>query len=241
MQYMGSKRRVAKYILPIILKDRQPDQWYVEPFVGGGNSISLVEGKRIGADCNEHVIKALKLIRDFPLSLPRNSQELPEELYKSLKDNEGFEWHGYVGFACSYGGKYYGGYPRSFKADKITPRDHIAESYVNAQKQSPNLQGVLLLHKAYNELILTERCVIYCDPPYQGTTGYKNRFDHTQFWNWVREKVNEGHKVFISEYNAPEDFVCVWQGKQRTTTAVGLTKPAVEKLFVHRSQYESIK
>ena len=50
MKYMGSKRRVAKEILPIILKDRQLNQWYVEPFVGGGNLIENVSGHCIGAD-----------------------------------------------------------------------------------------------------------------------------------------------------------------------------------------------
>ena len=37
MKYMGSKNRIAKYILPIILKDRLEGQWYVEPFCGGCN------------------------------------------------------------------------------------------------------------------------------------------------------------------------------------------------------------
>ena len=35
MKYMGSKNRIAKYILPIMLKDRKPNQYWVEPFVGG--------------------------------------------------------------------------------------------------------------------------------------------------------------------------------------------------------------
>ena len=52
MKYMGSKARIAKYILPIILKDRKPDQWYVEPFVGGCNTIDKVEGLRLGSDAN---------------------------------------------------------------------------------------------------------------------------------------------------------------------------------------------
>ena len=34
---MGSKNRIAKFILPIILKERKPEQWYVEPFAGGMN------------------------------------------------------------------------------------------------------------------------------------------------------------------------------------------------------------
>ena len=41
MKYMGSKNRIAKYILPIILKDRKEGQWYVEPFVGGANMTQL--------------------------------------------------------------------------------------------------------------------------------------------------------------------------------------------------------
>ena len=64
MKYMGSKAKHAKEILPIILKDRKPEQWYVEPFVGGGNIIDKVSGHRLGADSNEFVICALETIRD---------------------------------------------------------------------------------------------------------------------------------------------------------------------------------
>ena len=35
MQYMGSKTKISKEILPIILKDRKENQYYIEPFVGG--------------------------------------------------------------------------------------------------------------------------------------------------------------------------------------------------------------
>lgn len=55
MKYMGSKARVAKHILPIILKDRKPDQPYVEPMVGGANSIDKVDGIRIGGELNEYI------------------------------------------------------------------------------------------------------------------------------------------------------------------------------------------
>lgn len=44
MKYMGSKNRYAKEILPLILKDRKENQWYVEPFVGGANVIDKVGG-----------------------------------------------------------------------------------------------------------------------------------------------------------------------------------------------------
>lgn len=44
MKYMGSKRRLWKDIGPIILENRREGQWYVEPFVGGCNSLVNVEG-----------------------------------------------------------------------------------------------------------------------------------------------------------------------------------------------------
>ena len=44
---MGSKNRIAKEILPIMLKERGQRTW-VEPFVGGANVIDKVDGIRIG-------------------------------------------------------------------------------------------------------------------------------------------------------------------------------------------------
>jgi len=55
MKYMGSKNRIAKYILPLMLKYRKPNQTWVEPFVGGANMIDKVDGKRIGADLNHYL------------------------------------------------------------------------------------------------------------------------------------------------------------------------------------------
>ena len=60
MKYMGSKARFSKEILPIILKDRRPDQWYVEPFAGGMNMICKVGGKRIANDIHYHLIQMWK-------------------------------------------------------------------------------------------------------------------------------------------------------------------------------------
>lgn len=49
MKYMGSKARIAKHILPVMLAYRKDDdQLWVEPFVGGGNIIDKVGGNRLG-------------------------------------------------------------------------------------------------------------------------------------------------------------------------------------------------
>lgn len=76
MIYMGSKNRIAKHILPIMLKEMQDKGYttWVEPFVGGGNMIDKVPDcyKRIGYDLNGHVIQAMIDIRDQPNNLPES-------------------------------------------------------------------------------------------------------------------------------------------------------------------------
>lgn len=63
MKYMGSKNRIAKEILPIMLKERGQRTW-VEPFVGGANMIDKVQGKRIGADLNYYLIEFWKALQN---------------------------------------------------------------------------------------------------------------------------------------------------------------------------------
>lgn len=44
MKYMGSKSRIAKHILPIILKNRKDGQYYVEPFAVDAISLTRLTG-----------------------------------------------------------------------------------------------------------------------------------------------------------------------------------------------------
>ena len=229
MIYMGSKNRIAKYILPIILKDRKEGQWYVEPFVGGANMIDKVDGNRIGADYDAHVIQALVAIRDFCTELPESVSEFQ---YKEIKNLDPSPINSWIRFVCSFGGRFNNGYARN-KAGQNYARAGVN----NAQKQSPKLQGVVLLNKSYLDLNLTKPCIIYCDPPYEGTTGYKDKFNHAEFWEWCRNMSKQGHQVFISEYNAPDDFECLWEGEIKTNFASQrkeATHKATEKLFKYK-------
>ena len=64
MKYMGSKNRIAKHILPIMLAEceKQGITKWVEPFVGGANMIDKVEGPRIGNDSNPYLIASFRLL-----------------------------------------------------------------------------------------------------------------------------------------------------------------------------------
>jgi len=229
MKYMGSKNRIAKEILPIMLEKRENRTW-VEPFVGGANMIDKVQGKRIGADINPYLIDALIAIRDCVVDLPKNNKEFTEEDYKELRKSDNYKYKGYAGFAFSYGGKWLGGWRR----DGLNKRDYVSESYKNAINQSPLLQGVILINESYLDLQIPENSLIYCDPPYEGTTKYKNSFNHTEFWDWCRKKAKEGHIIYVSEYNAPNDFKCVWEKKivSSLTKDTG-SKVATERLFLY--------
>ena len=57
---------------------------------------------------------------------------------------------------------------------------------------------------------IPEKSIIYCDPPYKGTSGYGAKFEYDKFYDWCFSKKDEGHKVYISEYSMPTEFKCVW-------------------------------
>jgi len=187
--------------------------------------------KRIGIDYNPHTIEALTAIRDLVDLLP---DEVSEEYYASLKGLEPDPITSWIRTAIAYGGKFGNVLARG------GDRDYTQEAKRNAKSQSPKLRGVKLIHGSYNEHSYFENCLIYCDPPYQGTSSYKTgEFDHDIFWEWCRI-MSKSNVVFISEYNAPDDFISVWSGEIKTNFASNRTKAthnATERLFVHSSQY----
>ena len=229
MKYMGSKNRIAKHLLPIMLENRNGRTW-VEPFVGGSNMIDKVDGKRIGADFNEYVISLFTGIRNG--FIPPN--EVSEEEYKQARLNrEVTPLVSFIGFGCSYSGKWFGGYARG-NTNKGIPRNYCLESKKNILKQAEKLKDVKFIHSSYQDLEIPKNSLIYCDPPYEGTTKYKDGFIHTEFWEWCRTKTKEGHQVFISEYNAPSDFKSIYSKEVNSSLTKDTgSKKANEQLFIY--------
>ena len=232
---MGSKNRIASKILPIILKDRKENQYYVEPFVGGANMIDKVDGLRIGGEFNKHIASMwIKLEKGW---IPKNNYTKQEyDFIKNNKDNCLHET-GYVGICCSYSGKWFGGFAGKVKTKQGT-RDYQDEAHRNLLNQMKNIKGIEFRHSSYDELEIPSNSIIYCDPPYEGTTQYKDSFDNSKFWQWCREKAKQGHQVFISEYNAPNDFECIWSQEIKSSLSAngiaGGNKVSVEKLFIYK-------
>ncbi len=238
MKYMGSKNRIAKHILPIILKDRKPNQYYVEPFVGGANMIDKVDGYCLGGEYNKYIAYmwiALKKGWIPPKNIDKGYYQYCKELYLSnTADERQYYMIGYVGVCCSYSGKWFGGYAGKVETRKGL-RDYQAEAFNNTIKQVENIKNIDFVHSCYLDLKLPKDSIIYCDPPYKGTTQYKDGFDHEKFYDWCREKAKQGHKLFVSEYNMPDDFKCVWEKEVKSSLSangkVGGNKNSIERLF----------
>ena len=246
MKYMGSKARFANEILPIILEGRKAEQWYVEPFAGGMNMIDKVKGNRIANDNNRYLIALWEGLQENK----NRSVEISKEYYIDVRNcfngkNSKYDDFtiGWVGFMGSANGRFFeGGYSGNSITKIGTVRAYIAESIRNIEKQAPNLKDVNFKFGDYRQLEIPKDSLLYCDIPYQGTKQYATSkgFDYNQFWDWVRGTILKGHKVFVSEYNAPVDFECVWQKEAKSSLSAnsksGGSKLSVEKLFRYKYQ-----
>lgn len=267
MKYVGSKARIAKYILEIIEDLRGKGQPYIEPFCGGANMLQFVEGDRRGSDVNDCLVSCLSALS----SGWEPPKEITRELYNKCREkyNSGMYSRrekrliGYVGINGSYGGRYYdGGYAGITQTKCGKERNYPLEAYNNVMKQVPYIKGCKFSSGSYElygltsederyseDFKLTSSSIIYCDPPYTNTKEYieakKSGFDSDQFWEWCRKMVKEGHSVIISEYVAPDDFICIWEkgvtSSLRSNGVIKEAKISTEKVFIHKSQLKEYK
>jgi len=243
MKYMGSKARIKKEILPIILKDRKINQYYVEPFSGGMNMIDEVTGNRIANDVQQYLIamwRGLLSGEKYPTCINKELYNSARDVYngKENKLDLSNDLIGWIGFMGSANGRFFdGGYSGKSKTKLGTERDYIKEAISNINKQIEKLDGVELFDLDYLDLPIPNNSIIYCDPPYKGTKQYSlsNYFNHNDFWDWCRNMKSKGHTIFISEYSAPEDFICIWEKEIKSSLSAngktGCSKISTEKLF----------
>ncbi len=241
MQYVGSKNRLSKELAPIIQSYITADtKGYLEPFVGGANMIDKIHCEtKIGCDSHEELIQLLKYAQENELP-----ETISEEEYYKVKENKGKypKWHvGLVGFCGSFGAKYFGGFARRYNKDGSlvdVPRQAI--NSLRKQSKLDGFKSVKFLHMDFRNLPKDKikGYVIYCDPPYRGTTKYKTgNFPYEEFYQWCRD-MSKDNTVLISEYNMPDDFECIWEKQHKTYLGSGVNgkndKNRVEKLFIYK-------
>lgn len=227
MRYFGGKSKIAKELVPIIESYRGNHVGYLEPFVGGSNVISLVKGlPRFASDKYADLIAMWIKLQEGWIPPADVSKE---EYLEIRKTGEDF-LKGFVSTGCSFGGKVWGGY-----AGLNEDRNYALNAKNSVLKKIKLMQDVEFTCKSFEE-IKPDNLLIYCDPPYSGTTKYTVEFDEVLFWQWVR-KYSKNNTILISEYNAPEGFKCVWQKEVRTDMNSSNGKiERVEKLFKYEAK-----
>ena len=254
MRYSGSKRRFMKELTPILMEHVSENTLFVDAMMGGANVLSEIpHDNKIGVEINRYVFSLWRHLQTHGMEgIP---EFVDEQTYNDVKNdylNQTNKYPdyliGYVGNCCSYGGAWFNGYAR-YNPKKH--EDHIREAYNGLKKQVENFKhfGITrFLNHSYEDIQFMfdtiephGDAVIYCDPPYADTKKYESDFDHVKFWDWVRMmSKRKGVYVYVSEYEAPDDFECVWEKKKKD--GMGTTKSGrkqnikTEKLFVYRGK-----
>ena len=248
MRYQGSKKRIAAHVVKLI-QDNIGDRTYVEPFIGGCNVFKDVMAKhKIGADANAYVIGIWQGLKNGSLNIPDDiSKPFYYDVKQSYKDGDGRYSKGMIGIVGilgSYGGKFFNGYA-NFNPKKN--ENHVQEALSGLRRDWNGLRCKSeseFVFSDYRELAIPEHSLIYCDPPYQNTSKYNGTddFDSEAFWDWCRMQEANDNIVIVSEYSAPEDFVCVWQKEIKCgmDSRQGEKQSLrVEKMFVHKNRLKN--
>lgn len=233
MRYLGSKKRFAPAIADIVLDlaRRHGLTQYVEPFVGGAAVGERIFGiPRVMSDINAPLIQLYRAVAQG--WQPPTSVSADE--YARIRDRPDqypAELVAFVGFGCSFGGKWFGGYARG------GGRNYAAEAARSLLAQRPRLEGARFYCCDYRFVPPYGNSIWYLDPPYAGTTSYAGTptFAHGPFWSWVRALASRSF-VLISEYTAPEGFRCVWEQPTKTQIRSTGENRRIERLFLARPE-----
>jgi DNA adenine methylase len=174
MKYMGGKSSYAKDIVRIATAERKKNQAWVETMVGGGNVIVQVpqkDGPRVGNDINWRMVALLDGLGNRGWQPPEHT--ITEEEYNKIKqDPDSYEPElvAFVATGMTFGSVWLS----TFARDGEGKRDYCRETRDFALKDAPFLKGVKFYSMRYEEFtpLIPPESIVYCDPPYAGTTGY---------------------------------------------------------------------
>ena len=223
MRYLGGKSRIAKHIVEQITKKTTSKEVW-EPFCGGA-AVTLEfarKGFKVHASdtfpglCNMHKASC----NGFRLPMGCTDEMRREAKYKTDPFAIALR------FGLGFGGNYSSGIAR--------PPDLYATQFNrHCERLTEHSESIEWKECDYRAVSPTPGNILYCDPPYKGTTEYEIKgFDHDIFWDWVRSQTLRGVHVFMSEFSATLDIECVWSLERK----VGIDnrhkcQMHVEKLF----------
>lgn len=215
MKYMGSKRFMVNEIVDIVnnAKDLFGCDKYYDLFMGGCNVIEHIDMPyRLGNDINKYLIAFIKYIRE------NGTDKLPEyftrETWYDVKYNPEKYDDAVVFYVMnfrSFNGNWGQGYGGYYHDKYGNARNQIASAKRSLIKEQSLLNGFELSNKDYRDVEIAPHSIVYLDPPYNGTNGYKGagcKFNHWEFYSYAKELAKDNF-VILSEYFMPKPFICI--------------------------------
>ena len=230
MRYMGGKSRISKQIAEILNSAIDKDTPFVSLFCGSCAIESKVQADvKILNDKHPYLIAMWQALQNGWMPPDVVTKEEYYRVKANMDENPALT--GFVGFGCSFGGKWWGGYAKDKRGD-----DYCGQAKRGLLKDLVGIQSATFTCLDYRDVEIPDDAVVYCDPPYVNTTGYTvGQFDTNEFWDYMRQ-LSKRCDVYISEESAPDDFECIWSKEKVRTLEksdnVGRVK--VEKLFKYK-------
>ena len=229
MRYLGGKSKIASRIAAVILSSVQERGRYIETCIGGG-AVFEVLAPYFARPCAGDVHPDLIMMWQAASRGWVPPTVVTEEQYRRLKDQPPSALRGFVGFGCSFAALWFSTLARDgSEAGKFA--DESARAVV---RMRPVLERAELRCCSYEAWDVRAGDVVYCDPPYFGTTEYAcaDGFDHTRFWRVLDDWVEVGAHVFVSEYTAPAHWRSIGEAAHKQSVAGGdKQSTTTERLF----------
>ena len=195
MHYFGGKFKISKD-LASVLNPITKGKPFVDLFCGACNVVEKITtaSSRTANDNNPYLIALLKAIQDGWEPPTYVTREQYNYVMSHLYENPALS--GFVGIGCSFSGGWHSGY-----AHNNRNHNYAMGARNTLFKQKPKLGGVTFTSCDYNKASIPVGAVVYCDPPYKGTTNkyYDRKFDYDKFIEWV-EANKDKYDIYISEY-----------------------------------------
>lgn len=190
---------------------------------------------RYGSDIHPYLIALLQHVQETTADIP---DSISKEEYYNVKNNIDSDlfpdWYkGLVGFCASYNGKWLDSYAGIVDSKDGKRRHYNSEAIRNIKKQATLLKDIQFKCIDFREINQDiKNYVIYCDIPYRNTARYKtNDFPYEDFYEWAI-KMSTHNWVFISEYNMPKGFKCIWEKEMKTNMSRDKKLINTERLFI---------
>jgi DNA adenine methylase len=223
VRYFGGKTRNGGKIAKIVNKVANGRPIW-EPFCGACGVTQHLDGPVLASDIRPEIIALWHALQEGWVP-PEN---VTESEYYAARDGEGSAaFRAFVGFGCSFGGKWFGGYARGQQSESRakTERNYAKNARNGLMKKFARVRSVRFETADFFERTPVEP-VIYCDPPFAETTWTADqKWSEASFVERCEALAARGHTVLVSGYKAPRAWLSLGIVRLKRGKRLGMGSP----------------